>query len=111
MFLDTKTLMFSFAAAIQNKNIVLVRFQSKADNQVLLRKCAPLDIAPSKRSKNKVFKFHLWNFTSGEKGHILSLDPSQIIDLVITVEKFKPEEFITWSTSNASWCVERHWEI
>lgn len=109
--MDTNILIFNFTAAIQNKNIVLVRFQTKANNRVLLRKCAPLDIAPSKRAKNKVFKFHLWDFDSSKKNHILSLEPSQILDLSIKEEQFKPEEFIIWSTATAPWCVLRDWGI
>lgn len=109
--METKTLIFSFTAAIQNKNTVLVKFQSKSNNEVLLRKCAPLDIAPSKRSKNKVFKFHLWDFDSGKKSHILSLEPDQILDLSINEEQFKPEEFVVWNTATTPWCVVRDWGV
>lgn len=104
--MDTKTLIFSFTAAIQNKNIVLVRFQSKADNQVLLRKCAPLDIAPSRRTKSKVFKFHLWDYNNQ---HNLSLEISQILDVKITAERFTPEEVINWNHTKYSWFVVRDW--
>lgn len=92
--MDTKTVIFRFVEAIQNQNMVLVKFQAKSNHQVVLRKCAPLDIAPSKRAKNQIFKFHMWDF---DNNHVLSLEPSQILDLDITAETFQPEDIITWS--------------
>lgn len=106
--MDTKTLIYNFTAAIQNKYIVLVRFKTKTNNQVLLRKCAPLDIAPSRRTKSKVFKFHLWDYNNL---HNLSLEPSQILDVEITAEKFAPEEVINWNHTKCSWCVVRDWGV
>lgn len=104
--MDTKTLIFRFVEAIQKQNMVLVKFQTKSNLQGVVRKCAPLDIAPSKRTKNQVFKFHLWDY---DKQHILSLEARQLLDVEVTAEVFQPEDIITWSIAAAPWCVARDW--
>lgn len=103
------TLIFRFADALQRKRLVLLKFRSKSDGQVLIRKCAPLDIAPGKKAKVKNYKFHLWDFDSGKNPHVLSLDPDQIIDLNILDDEFRPGEFITWDTVLSPWSVQRDW--
>lgn len=107
--MNTEELIYSFAGAIRSRQIIIVKFRTKTSNQILLRKCAPLDIAPSKRSKNKIFKFHLWDLESGKTNHILSLEPSQIIEWEITDEQFEPAKIVTWNVASAPWCVKRDW--
>jgi hypothetical protein len=78
------------------------------DNATLQRKCAPLDIAPSRKAKIKLNKFHFWDYDSSTP-HVLSIEPRQIIDLQITEETFNPEEIVTWDTKQSPWCVQRNW--
>jgi len=107
--MNIKELIYGFAGAIHSRRIVIVKFRAKTSNQILLRKCAPLDIAPSKKTKNKTFKFHLWDLESEKANHILSLEPSQIIEWEITDEQFEPAKIITWNVASAPWCVIRDW--
>ncbi len=108
--MNTEELIYGFAEAIYSRRIVIIKFRAKTSNQILLRKCAPLDIAPSKRTKNKIFKFHLWDLESEKTNHILSLEPSQIIDWEISDEQFEPAKIVTWNVAYAPWCVKRDWE-
>lgn len=103
------SLILNFADAIQRKRFVLLKFKSKGDGQVLSRKCAPLDIAPSRKTKKFHYKFHFWDYDSGDKPHVLSLNPDQIIDFDILDDQFNPEEFITWDTAACPWSVKRDW--
>lgn len=107
--MEMRSLIFNFADAIQRKRLVLLKFKTLGDGQMLQRKCAPLDIAPSRRSKTKNNKFHLWDFESCEQNHVLSINPDQIIDFKILDEQFKPEDFITWDTLSRPWSVKRDW--
>ncbi len=95
-----------FVDAMNQKQMVMVRFKTIGDGQVLLRKCASLDIALSKRAKMPKFKFHFWDF---DKCHLLSLESEQIIEICIIEETFRPEEFVTWKITSSSWCIARDW--
>nr|WP_092074439.1 hypothetical protein [Dendrosporobacter quercicolus]NSL49689.1 hypothetical protein [Dendrosporobacter quercicolus DSM 1736]SDM95145.1 hypothetical protein SAMN04488502_10975 [Dendrosporobacter quercicolus] len=101
-----KKLIFSFVETIKQKQLIMVTFQMKANNQIVQRKCAPLDLAPSKRTKSIRFKFHLWDMTNS---HVLSLEPNQIMEFEVSGETFEPESIINWNTSVTSWCVQRDW--
>jgi len=101
-------LLSTFADAIQRKKIVRVTYVTK-DLQQLVRKCAPLDMAPSRRAKIPYYKYHFWDFESVPKPHVVSLNPEQIIHLEILDEEFKPEDIITWDTSKSPWSVVRDW--
>jgi hypothetical protein len=105
------SLIFTFVDAIQKKRLVLLKFKSKGDGKVLLKTCAPLDIAPSRRMKESNYKFHLWDFDSSFKPHVLSLNLNQIIDFNVLEEQFRPGEFITWNTAAYPWSVKRDWGI
>ena len=107
--METRTLIFNFADAIQKQRLVLIKFRAKDDGQILLRKCAPLDIAPSRKTKSKNFKFHLWDFDGSPRSHTLSLDPDQIIELTILDEQFQLGNFISWDIASRPWCVKRDW--
>ena len=107
--MNITSLIFRFADALQRKRLVLLKFKSKSDGQVLLRKCAPLDLAPGSKTKAKNYKFHFWDFDSSDKPHVLSLDPDQIIDLDILDDEFQPGDFITWDIATSPWHVKRDW--
>ncbi len=60
----------------------------------------------SRRAKRKNDRFHLWDYDSDTRSHTLSLNPEQIIELVILNEHFDPAEFVTWSPN---WFISRNW--
>jgi hypothetical protein len=102
-----KELLMAFADAIMNRKKVRVTFMTK-DNRHLIRKCAPLDMAPSFRGKINYYKYHFWDFDSLPKPHLLSLSSEQIVRLDIIDEGFNPEEIVTW-TRKYPWCIVRDW--
>lgn len=106
-----KDLIMIFADAINRKQMLVVRFKAKGNGQVLIRKCAPLDYAISKRTNIPRFKFHFWDFDSSKQSHTLSLDSEQIIEVYIIEESFRPEEIIKWDTSASPWLIRRDWGI
>ena len=108
--MNAKDLITTLANAINNKQMVMVRFKTR-DNQILLRKCAPLDYSLSKRAKTPKFKVHFWDFGSSKQNHVLSLDYEEIIELSVINESFKPKDFITWDTKASPWLIIRDWGI
>ena len=82
---------------------------SKEDNNIIKRKCAPLDYGPSRRAKNKVDRFHFWDYESDKKQHVLSLIPDQVKDIELLKEQFDPGEIIKWDTKNSPWFIKRDW--
>lgn len=101
-------LLTTFADAIQRKKIIRLTFVTK-DLQQLIRKCAPLDMAPSRRAKIPFYKYHVWDFESQPKPHLVSLNPEQIIHIEILEEEFEPEDIITWDTTKSPWSIVRDW--
>jgi hypothetical protein len=98
-----------FVDAIKNKLKISVQYYSIEDNRILERICAPLDYGPSRRSKNKNDRFHLWDYESGGKNHVLSLNPDQIKNIILLKEEFNPAEIITWDTHKNPWFISRDW--
>lgn len=98
-----------FILAIQNKRMVRVMFWSKEDNAVLVRMCAPMDFGPSRTAKDKSDRFHLWDYESDRKNHVLSLLPSQVQKIEVTDDLFDPKDFVTWSLTKYPWFVSRDW--
>lgn len=95
-----------FIAAIQNKTKINLTFFSKEDGSNLTRLCAPMDYGPSRRAHNKSDRFHMWDYESDQKNHVLSLLPNQIVKMEFTSESFEPSEFVTWSPN---WFISRDW--
>lgn len=96
----------SFIRAIHEKRKVRLTFYCKEDGCYLTRLCAPMDYGPSRRAREKNDRYHLWDYESDERNHVLSLDPSQVRNVEPVEERFDPAEFITWSTN---WFVTRDW--
>nr|WP_092074122.1 hypothetical protein [Dendrosporobacter quercicolus]NSL47750.1 hypothetical protein [Dendrosporobacter quercicolus DSM 1736]SDM78119.1 hypothetical protein SAMN04488502_10791 [Dendrosporobacter quercicolus] len=103
-----KKLLFSFADAIHRKKIIQLTYITK-ELQQQERKCAPLDMAPSRRAKIPFYKYHVWDFDSQPKPHIVSLNPEQIIQIELLDEEFKPEDIVTWDTTKSPWSIVRDW--
>lgn len=95
-----------FISAIHNKSKIEVVFFSKEDGDHLKRICAPMDFGPSRRTVNKDNRYHLWDYESDTKNHVLSLLPSQIVSMNLLELKFHPSEFVTW---DCKWFVKRDW--
>lgn len=98
-----------FVQAIRNKNKVRVKFYSKEDDDILERVCAPMDYGPSRRTRNKTDRYHLWNFESDKGWHTLSLLPDQIKDMVVLDEYFNPADFVNWNLTAKPWFIDRNW--
>jgi len=95
-----------FTKAINEKRVVIVKFESK-DRGVISRRCIPFDFGPYRRNISpNPEKYHLFDLNSPEGGHNLSLLPSQIISLEILSENFDPADFITWQPN---WFISRNW--
>lgn len=98
-----------FKWAIRFKRMVDVEFYSKEDDRWLSRRCAPLDYGPSSHAREKSDRFHLWDTSSDEKPHVLSLLPAQIRWMDILAETFDPHTIVTWNTTKSPWTVPRNW--
>ncbi|HAV5317769.1 hypothetical protein ABTP12_14815 [Acinetobacter baumannii] len=98
-----------FKQAIHSKNKVKLIFYSKEDGKNLERICAPMDFGPSRRSKNKDERYHLWDYESDQSNHVLSLLPIQVINIEILNNNFDPSEFITWDVKKSPWFYIRDW--
>ncbi len=99
----------TFLKAIDEKKKVKVTFFSKDDGRNIIRLCAPMDFGPSRRAHNKEDRFHLWDYESDTRNHVLSLLPEQVVSIETTNENFDPSEFITWDVSKSPWFYPRNW--
>ncbi|MDI6603786.1 MAG: hypothetical protein QME35_01370 [Thermoanaerobacteraceae bacterium] len=98
-----------FLYAINNLLKIRVSFYSKDDAKIITRVCAPMDYGPSRRAKIKNDRFHLWDFESDEKNHVLSLNPDQVKSIEVLEDKFNLEDFITWDLNSSPWFYKRDW--
>jgi hypothetical protein len=99
-----------FINAIQDRQMIEIAFYSKEDDdQLIVRRCAPMDIGPSRRAKDQTDRFHAWDFEAGTSNHTLSLKPEQVQSIRLLSQTFNPEDFITWSTTKSPWFVSRNW--
>lgn len=98
-----------FTQAINTKSKLQVTFFSKEDNTQLTRLCAPFDIGPSSRNKDKIDRYHFWDYDSDTRSHVLSLIDEHVIDIKILDHKFEPSTLITWNFKPNSWHLQRDW--
>ncbi|MDH5928002.1 hypothetical protein L8S13_16930 [Vibrio lentus] len=96
----------SFIKSIHEKNKIRLTFFSKEDSRQITRLCAPMDFGPSRRTKNQDNRFHLWDYESDQRNHVLSLLPNQVVAMEFLDAQFCPTEFVTWKTN---WIVVRNW--
>ncbi|WED26433.1 hypothetical protein L3V77_15760 [Vibrio sp. DW001] len=97
-----------FIDSIHSKSKISMTFFSKEDGRQLHRLCAPMDFGPSRRAHNKDDRYHLWDYESDNKNHVLSLLPDQIVAMEFLDQNFDPIEFVTWQTN---WFVSRDWGV
>jgi len=96
----------TFISALEGLQKVKLTFFSKEDGRTLVSTCAPMDYGPSRRARDKSYRYHLWDYDSDDVRHTLSLLPRQIESIVATDERFDPSEFVTW---RPAWFHPRDW--
>ena len=101
----------TFLSAIHGRKKIRVTFFSKEDGCDLVRKCAPMDLGPSRRTHDQSDRFHFWDYESDKRNHTLSLLPDQLRGIELLDESFDPSEFITWDTKASPWFVARDWGV
>jgi hypothetical protein len=97
-----------FIEAIKEKTKVCLRFYSIADSQVIDLVCAPMDYGPGPGIQDEVNRYWLWDYTSNNGTHTLSLLPEQVLDIRVLGEAFDPADFGAPAPASA-WSVPRDW--
>ena len=95
-----------FIEAIKERKKVCVRFYSKADSGVIDRVCAPMDYGPGAGIPDGVNRYSLWDYTSNNGSHTLSLLPEQVLDLRALGEVFDPAQI---EVRPPHWFIARDW--
>lgn len=95
-----------FIEAIQGKKKVSLRFYSNADSQVIDLICAPMDYGTAAEYPDGVNRYILWDYTSNNGSHTLSLLPEQVLDLRVLGLLFDPAEI---DARPPQWSVARDW--
>ena len=95
-----------FIEAIKERKKVCVRFYSKADSGVIDRVCAPMDYGPGAGIPDGVNRYSLWDYTSNNGSHTLSLLPEQVLDLRALGEVFDPTQI---EVRPPHWFITRDW--
>jgi hypothetical protein len=96
-----------FIAAIHGRRRVELQFFSKEDGGILIRSCAPMDYGPSRKYKDQLSRYHLWDYDSDEGPHSLSILPAHIRQIRTTDIEFLPVEFVKWIPR---WFISRDWD-
>ncbi|WP_064608307.1 hypothetical protein [Photobacterium sp. J15] len=96
----------NFIDAIQHKKKIRLTFIAKENGTETTKICAPIDFGPKRISENQCDRYHLWDFDSDPRHHILSVLPERIVKMEVLTEKFSPEDFVAWPTN---WFVKRDW--
>jgi hypothetical protein len=94
-----------FIESIKAKKKVCVRFFSIADSQVIDLVCAPLDYGPAGEPPDGVNRYSLWDYTSNNGSHTLSLLPGQVLDLRVLGEVFDASQIV----HPPHWFIARDW--
>jgi hypothetical protein len=95
-----------FIEAIKEKHKVCLRFYSKADSEVIDLLCAPVDYGPGAGILDGVSLYWLWDYTSNNGSHTLSLLPEQVLDIRVLGEVFDPEQI---EIKSPQWSIPRDW--
>jgi len=99
-----------FLQAINNKNIVKIKVDSKSKGMIL-RHCIPFDFWKSKRKWVEYWesKFHFWDLDSPDKVHNLSVLPERLLEIELTDKTFNPSNYVLWKP--IKWNIKRDWGI
>lgn len=96
-----------FLEAIREKRIVKIVFDSYEKGRIT-RLCVPFDYGKSKRERNGNDKYHFFTIDSPSGGHNLSINPKQLVEIVIKEEGFDPADYVKWEPD---WIIPRDWGI
>ena len=97
-----------YIEAIQAKNKVCLRFYSRADSGVIDLVCAPMDYGPGAGVQDGINRYSLWDYTSNNGSHTLSLLPEQILNLRVLGEVFDPAQI---EVTSPEWSIPRDWGL
>jgi len=95
-----------FIEAIKKKTKVSVRFYSNADSQTIDLVCAPMDYGPEAGNPDGVNRYSLWDYSSNNGTHTLSLLPEQVLDWRALGEVFDPAQI---DVRPPHWFIARDW--
>jgi hypothetical protein len=95
-----------FIEAINQKKKVCLRFYSRADSGVIDLVCAPMDYGPGAGIQDGINRYSLWDYTSNNGSHTLSLLPDQVLDLRVLGEGFDPGQI---EVTSPQWSIPRDW--
>ena len=100
-----------FLQAIHDKQKLKITFYSKEDGRDIERICAPMDFGPSRKIKDGIDRFHIWDYypDQGKKPHPIPLEPRFVRNMIVLDEHFNPSEFITWNVKTSPWHYQRDW--
>jgi len=100
-----------FIDAIFNKKLIELSFFSKEDGCVITRKCAPMDFGQSRRFKDNIERYHVWDYfpDGGRKPHPILIEPENVKSMKILDQLFDPKDFVTWNLNINPWHVRRDW--
>ena len=65
-----------------------------------------MDYGPSRKFKDGIDRYHLWDYDSDNGPHTLSLPDNQISKIEVMDDSFDPKEFVTWPEN---WIIPRNW--
>jgi hypothetical protein len=95
-----------YVEAVEEKKKVRLRFYSRADSAVIDLVCGPLDYGPEAGIPDGVNRYSLWDYTSTNGSHVLSLLPDQVLDIRILGEVFDPAQI---EARPPHWFIARDW--
>jgi hypothetical protein len=96
-----------FLKSINEKLIIKLTFNSVGKG-VLIRRCIPFDLGPSRRFRDKSQRYHFFVLDGPNGSHNLSVLPMQIVKFELTNIHFEPSKYIKWKPK---WFVKRNWGV
>jgi hypothetical protein len=102
-----QTFIQSIHAMKKNK----ISFFSNEDGRIIERTCAPMDFGPSKRFKDGIDRFHVWDYfpDGGKAPHPIPIKQNDLKTVTALAATFNPSDFIKWKFVPNSWHVARNW--
>jgi hypothetical protein len=99
-----------FLKAIDEKRKVEITFNSKSKG-IITRICIPYDFGPSQKKDaiDLSNRYFLWDLSSPEKPHVLSISPDRLLNLEILDEYFNPNDYVKWYPTK--WIYKRDWGL
>jgi len=95
----------SFIDAIHEKKCVLI-VADTYEKGIIERICIPFDYGPSRKYKDGINRYHLFDLDSPDGSHNLALKPDQILKIEILNDHFDPNDYVHWETN---WYISRDW--